>query len=139
MLLIFQSPILPPDLYTWVLLIIIGICGCLGHTTLNKGAQQIDASRTAILRNADVAFVLFWQIIIFNEFPTGWSIIGIILITSSTFILALVKSRNVNKNNIITDKEVDINENDEISVDIEMHSLETVNDNEKQFEEINNM
>lgn len=93
MLVIFQEPVLPPDLMTWILLIFIGLCGCLGHTTLNKGAQLIDASRTSVLRNADIAFVLLWQVTLLHELPTGWSFIGLILICSSTLVGALTKPK----------------------------------------------
>lgn len=93
MLFIFQEPVLPPDLITWLLLIGIGFCGCFGHTTLNKGAQLIDASRTSVLRNADIAFVLVWQFIFLGELPTGWSWIGVILISASTIIGSLTRNQ----------------------------------------------
>ena len=97
MLLIFQEPVIPADLATWLMLILIGLCGCLGHTTLNKGAQLIDASRTSVLRNADIAFVLIWQIALLGEYPTGWSIIGVILICSSTLVGTLTNPKGTTK------------------------------------------
>ena len=94
MLFLFQwPPVNPPDLLTWVLLVAIGLCGCLGHTTLNLGAQLVDASRTAVLRNADIAFVLLWQVVLLHQLPTLWSWIGLMLICISTLFGALTKAK----------------------------------------------
>ena len=94
MLYVFQGPFVnPPDIWTWLLLVFIGLCGCIGHTTLNKGAQMVDASRTALLRNADIGFVLFWQLAFLHEWPTILSWLGLILISASTLFGALAKSK----------------------------------------------
>eukprot|EP00012_Vannella_robusta_P011993 CAMPEP_0206205182 /NCGR_PEP_ID=MMETSP0166-20121206/14040_1 /ASSEMBLY_ACC=CAM_ASM_000260 /TAXON_ID=95228 /ORGANISM="Vannella robusta, Strain DIVA3 518/3/11/1/6" /LENGTH=146 /DNA_ID=CAMNT_0053625097 /DNA_START=609 /DNA_END=1046 /DNA_ORIENTATION=+ len=93
LLLVFQGlPILPHDPITLLLLGSLSLCGCLGQTTLNKGAQMIDASKTSVLRNADIAFVLVFQIVLLGELPTIWSSIGLLLISSCTILIALTKS-----------------------------------------------
>ena len=53
---------------------------------------MIDASKTSVLRNADIAFVLVFQIVLLGELPTIWSSIGLLLISSCTILIALTKS-----------------------------------------------
>ena len=93
LLLIFQGwPVLPADLTTWILLVLISVCGSVAQTTMNKGAQMIDASKSAVLRNADIGFVLLWQILLFQELPTLWGWIGLTLICACTIMVAITKS-----------------------------------------------
>ena len=92
-MLIIQGPfVIPKDLTTWIYLLAIGAGGCIGQTTLNKGAQLIDASKTSVIRNADIGLVLLWQLIFLQEIPTLWSFIGLVLITICTLVIGLSKS-----------------------------------------------
>ena len=92
MFIIQGIPVLPKDMGTYILLLCISMCGCVGQTTLVKGAQLIEASKTAVLRNADIGFVLLWQVIFLHLFPTFWSMLGLALITACTIIAAVTRS-----------------------------------------------
>ena len=82
-------PVLPEDWTTVGLLIGISLGGFIAQTTANKGAQMIEASKTATFRSTDVAFVLIWQISFLHEIPNSISMVGIALIGTSTLIMAL--------------------------------------------------
>lgn len=82
-------PVLPQDWFTVGLLVAISIGGFIAQTTANKGAQMIEASKTATFRSTDVVFVLIWQISFLHEIPNAISFAGIGLITISTLIMAL--------------------------------------------------
>ena len=111
---IFQGPfVLPKDITTWIYLIAIGIGGCIGQSTLNKGAQLIDASKTSVIRNADIGLVLLWQLIFLHEIPTLWSSIGLILITICTVATAVSKSSPAPQ----TNNEIEFSEDSEIEMD----------------------
>src|SRR3990167_5057209 len=93
---IFERPIpIPADVETWVLLGAVCALACIGQTCLNFGAQRTAASKTAMLRNLDIAFVLLWQILLLGQLPTLWSTLGLILLTSVTIFVSLRKSAPV--------------------------------------------
>ena len=53
---------------------------------------MIDATKTSVIRNADIALVLLWQLIFLHQIPTLWSTIGLILIIICTLISIAAKS-----------------------------------------------
>lgn len=119
MQLVFQGlPVNPPDVVTWLYLFAVSICGCIGQTTLSAGAQMIDASTTAVIRNCDIGFVLIWQIFLLQQFPTKWSIMGLVLITSCTLIMAFTKSTKL-PSDLNEEERVD----NSISGDIELEEI----------------
>ena len=49
-LLIVQGlPVNPDSITTWIYLILISICGCIGQTTVSKGAQLISPLKTSVI------------------------------------------------------------------------------------------
>merc|ERR1712130_206567 len=108
-------PVIPTDWVTVGLLVAISIGGFIAQTTANKGAQMIEASKTATFRSTDVAFVLIWQISFLHEIPNGVSMIGIALIGISTLIMALWTSPKSDSK-----PTVDEEETDECSAEYEM-------------------
>lgn len=131
---------------------LISIFGTLGQTTLNKGAQLIDASKTSLIRNADIAFVLIWQILFFDQYPTVWSTIGLILICLCTVLVSLTKSTptkdlpeendkvddsetlgtSIEMDEIIIEDDLENNNNKDINVDsLAKITVENVTEEEK--------
>ena len=90
-----QGVVLPEDIVTWFYLFCVCILGYAGQTALNKGAQMIPASQTALLRNLDVALVVLWQILFLHQVPTLWSVLGICCICSCTVLMAFSREKGL--------------------------------------------
>ena len=108
LLLVMQGlPVIPPDALTYLLLIGIAISGCIAQTCFNKGAQKIEASKTAAFRSTDVAFVLLWQVTLLHDVPSWWSFAGIACVCGCTLIMAFWQppKPSTDKKDVVSDIE----------------------------------
>ena len=125
-LLIVQGlPVNPDSITTWIYLILISICGCIGQTTVSKGAQLISPLKTSVIRNIDIAFVLLWQVIFIHQIPTIWSMIGVVLICGCCILIAIVKPKPQPKPSTEEESNNEIINNITSEIEIEMENKTT--------------
>jgi drug/metabolite transporter (DMT)-like permease len=80
----------PPAPIDWLLLLAIGIVTQCGQVLLTRGLALERAGRAASVGYLQVAFAMLWQLIIFGELPTPWTLTGACLILGGTLIVAQV-------------------------------------------------
>ena len=73
-----------------VLLIAIGIATQVGQVFLTRALVLERAGRAASIGYLQVAFAMVWQIIVFGELPTGWTLGGAALILGGTLVVGRV-------------------------------------------------
>ncbi|CAD6996292.1 unnamed protein product [Ceratitis capitata] len=73
------------------LVVVLGIFSFLGQILLTLSLQMEQAGPVAIARCADIVFAFIWQILFFGETPTGFSLLGALLVVSSVTLTALKK------------------------------------------------
>lgn len=73
------------------LVVILGLFSFLGQILLTLSLQLEQAGPVAIARCADIVFAFVWQIMFFGETPTGYSLIGAMMVVSSVILTALKK------------------------------------------------
>lgn len=73
------------------LVVVLGILSFLGQILLTLSLQLEQAGPVAIARCADIVFAFIWQIAFFGETPTGFSLLGALLVVSSVILTALKK------------------------------------------------
>ncbi|XP_053947798.1 solute carrier family 35 member G1 [Anastrepha obliqua] len=73
------------------LVVVLGIFSFLGQILLTLSLQIEQAGPVAIARCADIVFAFIWQIMFFGETPTGFSLLGALLVVSSVILTALKK------------------------------------------------
>ncbi|KAL9873133.1 solute carrier family 35 member G1 [Glossina fuscipes fuscipes] len=73
------------------LVVVLGIFSFLGQILLTLSLQMEQAGPVAIARCADIVFAFIWQIMFFGETPTGYSLLGAVLVVSSVILTALKK------------------------------------------------
>jgi drug/metabolite transporter (DMT)-like permease len=73
-----------------VLLIAIGIATQFGQVFLTRALVLERAGRAASIGYLQVAFGMIWQITVFGELPTGWTLGGAALILGGTLVVARV-------------------------------------------------
>jgi hypothetical protein len=112
----YRDVVIPPDWQTWALIAMVGGLAFLAQTTLNKGGQMVDATKTSLLRSLDIAFALMWQIFFFSEIPTLYSGIGIVLILGSTLLAMFARNTLVVDSN--SNSELSVPDNQAISIEL---------------------
>ncbi|XP_037929826.1 solute carrier family 35 member G1-like [Teleopsis dalmanni] len=73
------------------LVVVLGIFSFLGQILLTLSLQVEQAGPVAIARCADIVFAFIWQTMFFGETPTGYSLVGAMLVVSSVILTALKK------------------------------------------------
>jgi drug/metabolite transporter (DMT)-like permease len=76
----------------WLLLIAIGSATQVGQVFLTKALVIERAGRAMSIGYLQVAFAMVWQLIVFGEPPTGWTVAGASLILGGTLGVAQVTS-----------------------------------------------
>jgi drug/metabolite transporter (DMT)-like permease len=85
------------DAHTWLLLASVGLVSTCAQALFNAGAQLEKANMSSMIRNLDVVFAFIWQISIQHEHPTGWSVIGALIVTLSVCAMAAFKLHDEKK------------------------------------------
>lgn len=71
----------PVELDTGILiLLVLGVTACIGQCFTNLGLQLAPAGPGTLMRNLDILFAFIYSVLIFNEIPDFYSILGAILI-----------------------------------------------------------
>ncbi|KAF8820639.1 putative Solute carrier family 35 member G1 [Cardiosporidium cionae] len=73
--------------YYWICSILIGLLSFLAQISLSKALQTESALRAAITRNLDIVLAYIYQVAIFNDEFSLWSLLGSILIITTTVYL----------------------------------------------------
>jgi drug/metabolite transporter (DMT)-like permease len=79
-----------PQPIDWLLLVAIGVATQTGQVFLTKGLAIERAGRASSIGYLQVAFAMIWQLLVFGEAPTPWTVAGASLILGSTLVVAQV-------------------------------------------------
>jgi drug/metabolite transporter (DMT)-like permease len=72
----------------WLLLLGIGIATQVGQVFLTKGLAVQPAARATSVGYLQVAFAMIWQLVVFGDPPTGWTLAGAGLIVGGTLVIS---------------------------------------------------
>jgi drug/metabolite transporter (DMT)-like permease len=81
-----------PQPIDWLLLTAIGVTTQIGQVFLTKGLALERAGRASSISYLQVALAMLWQLLVFGEAPTPWTIAGASLILGGTLGVAHVAS-----------------------------------------------
>lgn len=73
----------PPDWTATILMMLVGSVGALGHFCLIRALMVAEASAIAPFTYAGLLFAIFWGMVIFGEYPDGFTYIGASVIVAS--------------------------------------------------------
>jgi len=79
-----------PQPIDWLLLAAIGCSTQVGQVFLTRGLALERAGRATTVGYLQVAFAMFWQLVVFGDLPTPWTLAGAGLIVGSTLVIAQV-------------------------------------------------
>ena len=79
-----------PEPIDWLLLVAIGVTTQVGQVFLTKGLAVERAGRATSVGYLQVAFAMGWQVIVFGDPPTAWTLAGAALIVGGTAVTATV-------------------------------------------------
>jgi drug/metabolite transporter (DMT)-like permease len=82
-----------PQPIDWLLLVAIGATTQVGQVFLTQGLAIERAGRATSVGYTQVAFAMIWQVVVFGELPTGWTLAGAGLILGGTLAVAQVTRR----------------------------------------------
>ncbi|KAK6189321.1 hypothetical protein LQW54_013384 [Pestalotiopsis sp. IQ-011] len=83
----------PQNPAQWVLLVAIGVAGFLLQFLLTEGLQREKAGRATNLIYTQLVFALVLEKIVWGTTPSGWSLIGALLIIGAAMWVSLQKSK----------------------------------------------
>ena len=75
-----------------VLLVGLGAATQLGQVCMTMGLSIESAGRATSINYLQVAFAMLWQLSVFGEFPTAWTMAGASLILGGTLLVAQARS-----------------------------------------------
>jgi len=90
---IVQTFVWPSSFGSWVTLLFVGITSFIGQILFNAGVQMEKAGPASMIRNLDVAFSFFWQLIVQGIAPSPWSVLGAVVISASVVAMGVRKWR----------------------------------------------
>jgi drug/metabolite transporter (DMT)-like permease len=79
-----------PEPIDWLLLAAIGASTQLGQVCLTRGLGLERAGRAASVGYLQVALAMIWQIVVFGQLPTRWTVGGASLILGGTLVVAQI-------------------------------------------------
>lgn len=79
-----------PQPADWLLLVAIGATTQIGQVFLTKGLAIERAGRATTVGYLQVAFAMIWQLVVFGEAPTPWTVAGASLILGGTLVVTQV-------------------------------------------------
>lgn len=83
----------PPDLLTWVLLLLVGVFTQVGQIGLTKAMQTETAARATGFSYVQVLFAVVFGFFFFDEVPSGAALLGTVLIMAGAMINLLYRSK----------------------------------------------
>ena len=92
-LIILNKLVLPTGLWTWSLLVGIGLCGIGDQFFLTVALKYETAGPVSVTRTFNIVLSFIWEVVLLSESIEWTSIMGASLVSSCVIILALVKWR----------------------------------------------
>jgi drug/metabolite transporter (DMT)-like permease len=86
-----------PQPIDWLLLAAIGITTQVGQVFLTQGLAIERAGRATTVGYLQVAFAMLWQLVVFGDVPTPWTLAGASLILGGTLVVAQVSGELVRR------------------------------------------
>ena len=87
--------IAPEFWWQWVLLVLIGVLGFVGHSMLTVAYRYAEASRVAPVVYTQILYATFWSWLVFAAIPTGATVLGsAIIVASGIYIWARERALN---------------------------------------------
>jgi len=86
-----------PQPIDWLLLVAIGVATQIGQVFLTRGLAIERAGRASSIGYLQVAFAMLWQLLVFGDAPTPWTIAGAGLILGGTLVVAPVTGELVRR------------------------------------------
>jgi drug/metabolite transporter (DMT)-like permease len=77
-----------PDGVEWLLLIGLGVATQVGQVYMTRGLAVLRAGRATTISYLQVVFAMAWQLVVFDDAPSGWTLAGAGLILASTLAVA---------------------------------------------------
>jgi drug/metabolite transporter (DMT)-like permease len=72
----------------WLLLLALGAATQIGQVYLTKGLTTLRAGRASALGYLQTAFAMLWQLLVFGQAPTPWTLMGAGLIFTGSVVVA---------------------------------------------------
>lgn len=72
----------------WLLLLAIGLATQVGQVTLTRGLTTLPAAHGTALSYLQVVFAVGWGLVVFDETPDVWALVGGALVVGSAFSIA---------------------------------------------------
>jgi drug/metabolite transporter (DMT)-like permease len=85
------SSFVVPQPIDWLMLVAIAVTTQFGQVFLTMGLAVERAGRATTINYLQVAFAMLWQLAVFGELPTPWTIAGASLILGGTLLVAQVR------------------------------------------------
>ena len=85
------SSFVVPQPIDWLMLVAIAVTTQFGQVFLTMGLAVERAGRATTINYLQVAFAMLWQLAVFGEVPTPWTIAGASLILGGTLLVAQVR------------------------------------------------
>ncbi len=92
-----QTFVAPPSFSSWLLLLGVGLFSFTGQILFNAGVQREKAGPASMIRNLDVAFSFFWQVVALGIAPNIWSVLGAIVISGCVLAMGIRKWKMENQ------------------------------------------
>ncbi|KAI5849219.1 hypothetical protein BZA05DRAFT_475099 [Tricharina praecox] len=87
--------ILPADRLEWGCALVLGLGGLPMQWALTRGMQLTKGSIGSQIIASQVIFALFWEMVVWGDFPVGTSLVGILLIIGSLTFVNSYKEKKV--------------------------------------------
>ena len=82
---------MPATLYSWLLMVIVGICGIFDQYLITLAFQYEKAGPISVVRTFNIVLCFIWEVMLLGDEIELTSILGACLICSCVIVLALVK------------------------------------------------
>ncbi|MER8499737.1 MULTISPECIES: DMT family transporter [unclassified Mesorhizobium] len=77
------SPSLPQDGWHWFILLMLGVFGAIGHWLLVQAYRLATTTALAPYPYSQMIWMIISGLIVFNQFPDGWTLVGATVIVAS--------------------------------------------------------
>jgi drug/metabolite transporter (DMT)-like permease len=79
-----------PDLWGWLALVGVGLGALGGQVYVTKALQLEKAGRVMAVGYLQIVFAAVWGLLLFQEVPDAWTIVGATVIIGSTFLMGII-------------------------------------------------
>lgn len=81
-----------PTPMEWLILVGIGVATQIAQVFLTHGLRLERAGKAIAVGYLQVVFAAGWGFLVFREIPTGWTVVGALVIIASTFLLTQIRT-----------------------------------------------